>query len=96
MLTVHDCPNAPVVRERIDAALTGHPATVEFVEVTTPDEAARWGMTGSPTILVDGVDPFAEPGAEPSVSCRLYRGQDGRAQGAPSVEQLRRALQDAV
>ena len=29
-------------------------------------------MTGSPTLLVDGADPFARPGQPPSISCRLY------------------------
>jgi hypothetical protein len=49
-------------------------------------------MHGSPTILVDGVDPFAGPGAAASLSCRLYRNSEGRADGAPSVRQLRRAI----
>ena len=35
-------------------------------------------MYGSPTLLIDGVDPFAEPGQPPSMSCRLYRDDDGR------------------
>lgn len=55
----------------------------------------RLGMTGSPTFLVDGVDPFAVPGAPASVACRLYRRPDGRAEGAPSVADLRRALSPA-
>jgi hypothetical protein len=49
-------------------------------------------MTGSPTVLVDGADPFRVPGTGPSVSCRLYRGADGSAGGAPSVSELRAAL----
>lgn len=92
MLTVPDCPNAPLVRERITAALDGMPADVELVEVRQEAEAARWGMTGSPTVLVDGVDPFAVAGAPASVSCRLYRDEEGRAGGAPSVEALRQAF----
>src|SRR4051812_13884522 len=95
VLTVPDCPNAPVVRERITAALAGRVAQVELVEVTEEAEAARWGMTGSPTVLLDGGDPFAAAGAVPSVSCRLYRDEDGRIEGAPSVAALRRALAGA-
>ena len=30
-------------------------------------------MNGSPTLLVDGIDPFAGPGQLASVSCRLFR-----------------------
>ncbi|MFD4210880.1 organomercurial lyase, partial [Micromonospora tulbaghiae] len=92
VLTVPDCPNAPVVRERITAALGGRDARVELIEVREEAEAARWQMTGSPTVLVDGVDPFAVAGAPASVSCRLYRDEEGRPGGAPSVEALRQAF----
>lgn len=96
VLTVPDCPNAPVVRERIAAALTGRSAQVELVEVREEAEAARRGMTGSPTVLLDGIDPFARAGAAPSISCRLYRDADGHADGTPSVEALRQALSAAL
>ncbi|MEU9207717.1 organomercurial lyase [Streptomyces sp. NPDC048415] len=92
LLTVPDCPNAPLVRERIGQALDGRTPEVELVEVTDEAQAARLGMTGSPTVLVDGTDPFAVPGAAASVSCRLYRSPDGRVEGAPSLADLQRAL----
>ena len=92
VLTVPDCPNTPAAIERITAALAGRPASVELVEVTGETEAARLGMTGSPTILLDGVDPFAEAGAVPGLSCRIHRGPDGAADGAPSVQDLTAAL----
>jgi hypothetical protein len=60
--------------------------------IADEQEAARLGMHGSPTVLVDGADPFAESGQPASMSCRLYRDSDGRADGAPSVNQLRRAI----
>ncbi|GGT22543.1 organomercurial lyase [Streptomyces antibioticus] len=96
VLTVPDCPNAPLALDRITAALDGREAEVELVELRDEAEAARWGMTGSPTVLVDGVDPFAVPGAPDSVSCRLYRDEEGRVGGAPSVETLRKALAVAM
>ncbi|MGW6908887.1 organomercurial lyase [Streptomyces sp. NPDC054940] len=96
LLTVPDCPNAPLARERIDEALDGRAAEVEAVEVTDETQAAVLGMTGSPTVLIDGADPFAVPGgAAASVSCRLYRSRDGRTEGAPSVADLRRVLDKA-
>ena len=95
VLAVPDCPNAPVAAGRITAALAGRPASVELVEVTGEAQAARLGMTGSPTILLDGVDPFAAAGAVPSVSCRIYRGPDGAADGAPRVQDLTAALSAA-
>ena len=49
-------------------------------------------MTGSPTLLADGADPFARPGQLPSVSCRLYRDEHGRRVPAPSAAQLRAVL----
>ncbi|MEU3552403.1 hypothetical protein [Streptomyces longwoodensis] len=54
-------------------------------------EAERSGFTGSPTILMNGRDPFAEPGAVPSLACRIYRTPTGPA-GAPGLDQLRQAL----
>jgi hypothetical protein len=92
ILAVPDCPNVPLVRGRITAALGRRTVEVELVEVREEAEAARWGMTGSPTVLLDGVDPFAAADARASVSCRLYRDTDGRTQGAPSVKALRQAL----
>ncbi|MET8450867.1 hypothetical protein [Streptomyces sp. NPDC005209] len=59
MLAVPGCPNTPLVQRRITAALAGRPAVVELVEVADEAEAVRRGMTGSPTVLLGGVDPFA-------------------------------------
>ncbi|MGW2557667.1 alkylmercury lyase family protein [Streptomyces sp. NPDC001514] len=95
VLTVPDCPNAPVIEERIARAAAGRGAAVERIEIADQEQAARLGMTGSPTVLIDGADPFAVPGAPASLSCRLYRGRDGRVEGAPSVADLRSALDAA-
>jgi len=93
VLTVPDCPGGPVVEERLAAVLAGRTdVTLQRRVVDTAAQAEQWGMHGSPTVLVDGHDPFAAPGAPASLSCRLYRGADGRAQGAPSARQLRRVL----
>jgi hypothetical protein len=45
---------------------------------------------GSPTIIVDGHDPFPTAG-QPGLACRIYQTPAGPA-GAPTVEQLRSAL----
>ncbi|WP_224281255.1 alkylmercury lyase family protein [Streptomyces sp. LS1784] len=97
MLIVPHCPNGPVLRERLELALGGR-TDVELAEHVVDDQAQaeRWGMHGSPTLLVDGRDPFAEPGTAASVSCRLYRGADGRIDGAPAVEELQRMLGTAA
>jgi hypothetical protein len=59
--------------------------------VTTPEEADRVGFRGSPSVLVDEVDPFADPDAPVGLSCRVYHTPDGMA-GSPTLEQLRWAL----
>lgn len=92
VLGVPGCPNVPLLRGRLADVLGDSPAEVETVEVTTLAEARRLGMTGSPTLLVDGRDPFAAPGAEPSVSCRLYRDAAGTVAGAPSPAELAAVL----
>jgi len=93
LLTVPACPNVAVFEERLAAALAGHPgAVLRRREVADEREAAQAGMHGSPTLLIDGADPFAAPGLAPSLSCRLYRDAAGRGVRAPSVEALRQAL----
>jgi hypothetical protein len=96
LLTVPDCPNAPVLEERLAQALAGRSGVSVVRRVVDDDaDAVRFGMHGSPTLLVDGVDPFAEPGVPASVSCRIYREEDGRLQGAPSVAAVRQVLEAA-
>jgi len=90
VLHVPDCPNLSPMLDRL-RQVTDAPMTTR--EVRTDAEAAQLGMAGSPTLLVDGVDPFAEPGrCERGVSCRLYRDEQGVVVPAPSVDQLRDAL----
>lgn len=88
------CPNWRVAVERLRAVLDdGGRGDVGILleEVTTPERAAALGFRGSPTILIDGRDPFAAAGAEVGLSCRMYATPDG-LRGAPTSDQLRRAL----
>jgi hypothetical protein len=92
VLSVPDCPNIEVLVDRLRDVLAGRPVDLEIVVVNDDDQARGWGMTGSPTLLIDGHDPFAVLGTQPSVSCRLYRGADCAVGGAPSAADLRTAL----
>jgi hypothetical protein len=93
ILHVRDCPNLAAVRERLDAVLAQRgDVEVEVRLIQTQDAAELEGMAGSPTVLIDGIDPFAEPGQSPSVSCRIYRDDAGCISGAPSLAQLRHVL----
>lgn len=93
LLYIPDCPHRSHARHYLDVALrrTRGNAVIREREICSQEEAARVGMTGSPTILVDGRDPFADPAAAPALACRLYRTDVGFS-GVPSVEQLVEAL----
>ena len=93
VLTVPRCPNAALLDERLAAAVAGL-ADVRVVRRVVHDEqeAVALGMRGSPTLLIGGADPFADPGDPASLSCRLYRQADGSLAGAPPADELRRAL----
>jgi hypothetical protein len=93
ILQVPDCPNAAVLGTRLALLLAGRTdIEVRRHIVTAQDDAERLGMAGSPTLLADGADPFARPGQEPSISCRLYPDEKGRPGPVPSLRQLREAL----
>lgn len=86
-----ECPNWRVAERRLREALSelgqpDHPIRRQRVE--SPEEAERVGFAGSPTILVDGVDPFADPLGPAGFACRVYGGD-----AAPTVAQIRAALQ---
>jgi hypothetical protein len=94
LLYFDDCPNWRVAEERLKEALATiglNPAGVVYEEVTTAEQAAAVGFRGSPTILVDGVDPFAQTDDPTGLACRIYRTAAG-PQPAPTVEQLLRVL----
>ena len=89
VLHTEACPHVDLARQRIAEALAtvGTEAVVSTVVVATPAEAQRWAFAGSPTILVDGRDPFPAPDRPAALTCRLYQTDEG-LQGAPAVTQL--------
>jgi len=89
IVQVPGCPGADLLAARLAEA--GHPRVIRRI-VTSQAEAEQLGLAGSPTLLVDGTDPFAQPGQPPSVSCRLYLDEHGRQCPSPSSAQLRAAL----
>ena len=62
--------------------------------VVSPEDAERLRFVGSPTILIDGRDPFGGPEDNFGMSCRVYPTPDGLA-GSPTLDQLRAALREA-
>lgn len=92
LLYFDDCPNWQIADQRLAAVTAGRAEVVVTQHrIDTPEDAERVGFHGSPSILVDGVDLFPEPGAAVGLSCRVYRTPEGLS-GAPTTEQLRTAL----
>ncbi len=84
------CPHWAEMAERIQQAvlrLERSDVSVDYGTITTPEEAEAAKFRGSPTVLVNGRDPFGEPDRQVGLSCRVYRTPAGPA-GAPTVEQL--------
>ena len=95
LLYFDDCPNWKVADQRLAAIAAERPdVVVSRHRVETVEQAERLGFHGSPSILVDGVDVFADQGAGVGLSCRVFRTPQGLA-GAPTMEQLHAALSAA-
>ncbi len=73
----------------------GFEIEIGYQLIETPEAAAEHHFRGSPTVLIDGVDPFANPDAPFGLSCRIYLTDEGTA-GSPSRAQLRAALEAAA
>lgn len=90
------CPNWQTAYDRLRQVIREEGLVVEPILecVDTQDDAERLRFVGSPTILIDGRDPF--DGAEESfgLACRIFTTPDGLA-GSPTSEQLREALHSA-
>ena len=94
LLYFDGCPNSAVAEERLRAALhrVGRgDVVVDRVHVYSPEHAERLGFTGSPTIRVNGHDPFATGNENVGYACRVYAGPGGRS-GSPTVEQFMEVL----
>ena len=92
LLCFDDCPNWREADAHLRTLEREHPELhVTRHIVDTPEEAERTRFRGSPSILIDGVDPFADADAPVGLSCRMYQTPDGPA-GSPTLDQLREVL----
>jgi hypothetical protein len=91
LLYFDDCPNWETADRRLRSVASTRGFEVEHHRVTTPEEAERGGFRGSPTILIDGRDPFGDEGEPFGLACRIYDTPDGPA-GSPTEDQLRSVL----
>ena len=94
LLYFEDCPNWKIAEGHLRVLAQEAPdLRISHHLVDTPDEAERVGFRGSPSILLEGVDVFADPDGAVGLSCRVYQTPAGPA-GSPTLDQLREALAD--
>jgi hypothetical protein len=94
LLHFDGCPNWTVADGRLSEALRAadhQNATVERRRVETVEEAEATGFLGSPTIRIDGIDPFASGTEQVGLACRVYTTPTGLS-GSPTTDQLIAAL----
>jgi hypothetical protein len=97
LLYFDGCPHWTVMEDRLREALTlcGIPQTIEHCLVETPEEADEYRFAVSPSIFLNGRDPFATSPSAVGLTCRVYSTPNG-AEGAPTVQQLVAAISGAA
>lgn len=85
------CPNWRTVADNLSQLLDEFAFTLQFRESSTLGAAQAASYRGSPTILIDGHDPFASVDEHVDAACRIYLTPEGMA-GAPTLDQLRAAI----
>ncbi|MEQ8834175.1 MAG: hypothetical protein RIB67_06985 [Miltoncostaeaceae bacterium] len=91
---IEGCPHTDLMVRRVRRALSdlGDPdAPIDLEVVGDADDAVRTAFAGSPTLLIDGRDPFPHTGMAGGLACRVYPTPAG-PEGAPTIEQLRQVL----
>ena len=91
------CPNWRQAEKDLTEAVDGLGIDVEIVYETIESQARaeEVGFMGSPTILISGRDPFADPDAPVGLSCRVFRTGE-KPSGSPGADALRQALRTDV
>ncbi|WP_236603712.1 thioredoxin family protein [Rhodococcus sp. WAY2] len=93
LLFFEGCPHWEFARTRLAEALaaTGNAGTpVLLRRIETAASARAAGFAGSPSIRIDGIDPF-DTACVGGLTCRMYDTENG-VQGAPTVAQLTAAI----
>jgi hypothetical protein len=86
------CPNWKTTAGDLNRLVQeGLDATISFELIETHEAAVARGFRGSPTVLIDDVDPFTDEHAPVGLACRVYPTERGFA-GSPTLAQLRQAI----
>ncbi len=98
ILWIDGCPSYESMLESLEQVMREEKiaAPIEMVQVRDDSDAVAKKFLGSPTLRIDGVDPFAEPHQTNfAMQCRLYQTSKG-LRGVPTQEMLRSALRNAL
>jgi glutaredoxin len=88
LLYFEGCPNWQPAAQLLDRLTATFPdVTLHRVTVETDDQAQQLEFRGSPTILIDGIDPWPTDGSDFGLSCRRFTTPAGPA-GCPTWDQL--------
>lgn len=92
LLYFDECPHWMIADGHLRALAAEDPEVmIERRIVDTVEEAEAARFRGSPSIIVDGVDPFGDPDEPVGLSCRMYQTPHGLA-GSPTLDQLRTVI----
>ncbi len=97
LLYFDGCPSYRMAERLLREALAdeGLAEPIEMIRVAGDADAERLKFAGSPTIRLDGVDPFAPGTADYGMQCRVYLTPEGLT-GWPTKAMLRQALKETI
>lgn len=90
------CPNWQTTADHLETLVNqGVDASIGYELIDSHQAAIAQRFRGSPSVLIDGVDPFANENAPVGLACRIYPTEAGYA-GSPSLSQLQHAIRTAT
>jgi hypothetical protein len=96
LLYFDGCPHWHLAERRLGTALAEIGESSDLIErrrITTQREAQEVGFRGSPTIQLNGRDPFEHDAGTVGMACRIHRTAAGR-EGAPALLDIVKALEE--
>jgi len=93
LLYFDGCPSYRMAERLLREALAeqGASAEIAMIQIADDDDAKRAKFVGSPTIRIDGVDPFRYDEANDGMECRIYVTPEG-LKGWPTKAMLEEVL----
>lgn len=91
LLYFDGCPSWRTTEQRLRELADEFHFDIDYRKVANEEAAEQLSFRGSPTVWIDGRDPFAQGDEPVGLSCRIYQTPDGPA-GSPTLDQLRDVL----